>query len=275
MYIIKANGEKQEFSPEKVKRSCLRAGASIDLANEIVRKISHQVKNGTTTREIWRLIYRYLNKEKPIVASRFSLRESLFRLGPEGFYFEKLVAEIFSQESYQIETGQIFCGRCVEHEIDVVAKKEKEVLMIECKFHRQPGIYTGIKDALYVWARWLDLKDGAKEGKCLEFTQPVLVSNTKFSQEAQKYAHCKNFSLIGWAYPEEKNLQYFIEKHKLYPITVLRRLEKHYQEKLLAHNIISCLDLVKIDPKKIQKETGLDSGKISLLQKEAFTLIRN
>lgn len=275
IYIIKANGKKQAFSPEKVKRSCLRAGASEALANEITKKISWRVRNGMSTREIWKLIFRYLSKETPMIASRFSLKEALFRLGPEGFHFEKLVARIFAQEGYQVEEDKNFSGACVEHEIDVIAKKENELLMIECKFHNQIGIYIGVKDTLYVWARWLDLRDGAKEKKCPEFTQPFLVSNTKFSEDAQKYAACKNLSLIGWAYPAEKNLQYFIEKYKLYPITVLRRLEKYYEEKLLRHKIITCQDLIKIDPKKLQRETGLDPRKIILLKNEAKQLITN
>jgi len=269
MYIIKANGQKQEFSLEKVKRSCLKAGAPLQLANEIARRISRQVRNGMTTREIWRLIFRYLGKEAPIVASRFSLRDSLLRLGPEGFFFERLVAKIFEKEGYQVELDKIFNGFCVEHEIDVVAKKENEVLMIECKFHNQYGIYTGVKDVLYVWARWLDLKEGKTD-----FTQPVLVSNTKFSDDAIKYARCKNFLLIGWSYPEEKNLQYFIEKNKLYPITVLRRLEKKYEERLLKEGIITCQDLLKIEPRSFQAKTGLDSRKISLLQNEANLILK-
>lgn len=269
MYIIKANGKKEEFSVEKVKRSCLRAGASESLANEIIRKISRQVRNGTKTREIWRLIFRYLGKEAPVIASRYSLRDSLLRLGPEGFAFEKLVAKIFENEDYETETDKIFSGACVDHEIDVVAKKDQESLMIECKFHNQYGIYVGLKDVLYVWARWLDLKE-ANAG----FTQPVLVSNTKFSERAKNYALCKNFPLIGWSYPEEKNLQYFIEKNKLYPITVLRRIEKYYQEKLLSEGIITCQDLLKIEPRNFQAKTGLDSRKISILQNEATSLLK-
>lgn len=275
MYIIKANGQKQEFSPQKVRRSCLRAGASPDLANEITRRVTHQVKENMTTREIWKLIFRYLGKEAPTVASRFSLRDALLNLGPAGFYFEQLVARIFNTQGYWTQTNQIFSGACVDHEVDVLGKKEKEILMIECKFHNQSGIYTDIKDVLYIWARWLDLKEGAALGKCPNFTQPVLVSNTKFSEQAKEYALCKNFPLIGWAYPAEKNLQYFIEQNKLYPITILRRLDKYYQEKLLKNNIISCLDLIKIEPKKFQRETGLDSRKISILQSEMRQLITN
>lgn len=268
IFVTKANGQREEFSIEKVKKSCLKAGVSESLANEIARKIYRQIRNGVSTREIWRLIFRYLGKKDPVSASRYSLREAILKLGPHGFYFEKIVSQIFINEGYQVEIDKVFQGKCVQHEIDVIAKKENESLMIECKFHHLPGIYTELKDVLYIWARWLDLK----EAGC-EFTSPVLISNTKFSESAKQYALCKNFSLIGWSYPEEKNLQYFIEKHKIYPITVLRHLEKNYQEKLLRYGIISCRDLLEIEARKLQKETGLDSRKLSILQNEARQLI--
>ncbi len=273
VYIIKANGEKQEFKPQKLRKACLRAGASPELADEITNRVIRQIRNGMTTREIWRLAFRYLGKEAPIIASRFSLKEALFHLGPTGFYFEQLTARIFTIQGYWTQIDQIFSGLCVDHEIDVLAKKEKELLMIECKFHNQAGIYSDIKDVLYIWSRWLDLKDGSREGKCPKFTQPILVSNTKFSEQAKKYGLCKNFPLIGWAYPEERNLQYYIETNKLYPITILRRLEPYTKEKLLKHGVIFCQDLIKIDPRQLQRETGLDSKKMSILQEEAKQLV--
>jgi Holliday junction resolvase len=274
MYIIKANGEKQEFSPNKIRRSCLRSGATPALADEITKRVSRQVRNGMTTKEIWQMVFRYLGKEAPDIASRFSLKNALFQLGPTGFYFEQLVARIFNLQGYWTQTNQIFSGECVDHEVDILAKKDDEILMIECKFHNQFGIYTDIKDALYSWARWLDLKAGSVSGKCPKFTQPVLVSNTKFSEQVKKYATCKNFPLIGWSYPEDKNLQYFIEQNKLYPITVLRRLDKYHQEKLLKYGIITCLDLIKVEARQVQREIGLDPRKISMLQSEANLILR-
>lgn len=270
MYIIKASGQKEEFSPEKVKRSCLRAGASEELANEISRRITRNVRPGMSTREIWRLIYRYLSKRQPHSASRFSLRESLLRLGPKGFIFEKFMALIFQEEGYQIKLNQILQGKCVTHEIDVLLEKDKIFFTVECKFHHAPGIYTEIKDALYSWARFIDLREG---GLPFELSNVWLVSNTKFSEQTKQYAACRGINLLGWAYPEERSLQRIIEEKHLYPITVLRSLEKRYEERLIQEEIITCHDLLKIEPRSFQGKTGLDARKISILQKEAQELI--
>lgn len=266
MYIIKANGQKQEFSLEKVKRSCLRAGASSQLAEEIAQRINRQFSKGITSKELYRLIYRYLSKNQPSIASRYSLKEALFRLGPAGFIFEKMVARIFQEQGYQTKNNQILAGRCVSHEIDVLLEKENKIIAIECKFHRAAGFYTDIKDVLYTWARFIDLKEGEVGGQ-LERIQ--LVSNTKFSEQAKQFADCRQIDLLGWAYPLENSLQKIIEEKKLYPITILRSIEKKFEERLIKEGIIVCQDLVQLEPRKFQAETGLDSRKISILQKEA------
>jgi len=49
-------------------------------------------------------------------------------------------------------------GKCVNQEIDVVAENPSGRYMIECKFHNVP-IYTGLKEVMYTYARFLDVKD--------------------------------------------------------------------------------------------------------------------
>jgi len=272
MFIIKASGQKEEFSPEKVKRSCLRAGASEDLANDIVKRINRQIRPGTSTRELGRLIFRYLSKFQPSTASRYSLREALLRLGPKGFSFEKLVARLFQEEGYQTQTNQILQGKCVTHEIDVLLEKDKKFFTVECKFHHVPGCYTEIRDVLYTWARFIDLKEG---GLPFELSNVWLVSNTKFSEQTKQYAACRGINLLGWAYPGEKSLQRIIEEKYLYPITVLRTLEKKFEDRLITEGIITCQDLLKLEPRTFQGKTGLDARKISILQKEASYIFKN
>lgn len=272
MYIIKADGRKQEFSPEKVRRSCLRAGASQKLANEIVQKISRQIRAGMTTRELGRLIFRYLSKHQPSAASRYSLRQALLRLGPRGFSFEKLVARIFEEEGYRTQTNQILQGKCVSHEIDILLEKDKNFFIVECKFHHAPGIYTEVKDVLYSWARFVDLKESSQP---FNLENIWLVSNTKFSEQTKQYAQCRDIHLLGWDCPEERSLQRIIEEKYLYPITVLRTLEKKFEDRLISEGIITCQDLLKIEPRSFQAKTGLDARKISILQKEANYIFSN
>lgn len=270
MYIIKANGKKEDFSLEKTKRSCLRAGATPQVAEEIAQRINRQFKKGMTTRELSHLIFRYLSKNNPVTASRYSLRGALFRLGPAGFVFEKMVARIFQEQGYQTKNNQILEGHCVSHEIDVLLEKDNKIFAIECKFHRAPGFYTDIKEALYTWARFFDLKEGQTS---VSLENVWLVSNTKFSEQVKQFAQCRQINLLGWAYPQEKSLQMMIEEKKLYPITILRSIEKNFEERLIKEGIIVCQDLVNLEPRKFQAETGLDARKISILQKEAEQLL--
>lgn len=272
MYIIKANGQKEEFSAAKVRRSCLRAGASQRLAEEISQKIGRQARKGMSTRELGRLIFRYLSKFQPSTASRYSLREALLRLGPKGFSFEKLTARVFEEEGYKTQTNQILQGKCVSHEIDVLLEKDKKFFTVECKFHHAPGFYTEIKDVLYTWARFLDLKEGNME---ISLENVWLVSNTKFSEQTKQFAQCRGINLLGWAYPEARSLQNIIEEKKLYPITVLRTLEKKFEDRLISEGIITCQDLLKLDGRAFQAQTGLDARKISILQKEADYIFKN
>lgn len=272
MYIIKANGQKEEFSIEKARRSCLRAGAPLELANEIAQKISRQARQGMSTKELGRLIFRYLSKSQPSTASRYSLREALLRLGPKGFTFEKLVAKIFEEEGYRVQTNQILQGKCVSHEIDVLLEKDKKVFTVECKFHHAAGFYTEIKDILYTWARFLDLKEGNQP---FDLENIWLVSNTKFSEQTKQFALCRGINLLGWGYPEKRSLQNIIEEKCLYPITVLKTLEKKFEDRLISEGIITCQELTKIEPRSFQGKTGLDARKISILQKEALFIFKN
>ncbi|GAI02479.1 unnamed protein product, partial [marine sediment metagenome] len=56
-------------------------------------------------------------------------------MGPEGFVFEKYIAKILREYGFITEVGRILNGHCVNHEVDVIAKKENQVCMIECKYH--------------------------------------------------------------------------------------------------------------------------------------------
>ena len=52
MLVLKASGKKEEFKPDKILGTLLRAGASKKTANEIVNDIKGKVRDGTTTKEI-------------------------------------------------------------------------------------------------------------------------------------------------------------------------------------------------------------------------------
>ncbi|MFQ6056655.1 MAG: restriction endonuclease, partial [Methanosarcinales archaeon] len=260
----------------KIKKTCLRAGASEELATKIVKQVERKVYDGISTREILKITLSLLRKEMPQVATRYDLKGALFRLGPAGFAFEHLVAEILREYNYKTKVHSYVKGACVKHEIDIVAEKPSRTpkyFMIECKYHNMPGIYTGLKEVLYTYARFLDLWEGFRKRKCQKFDQAWLVCNTKFSRDAIQYASCKKILILGWKYPYRKSLEKMIEDKKLYPITMLRKLDRNTQDKFALSGLILCKDLLRHDINKLNKKTNVPKTKLKLLTEEADKLL--
>ncbi|MFH1473910.1 MAG: ATP cone domain-containing protein [Candidatus Aenigmatarchaeota archaeon] len=272
MWVVKASGETEKFDPGKIKRTCIKAGASDELANEIVKKVKEKGYNGISTREILRYTLKLLSKKRPIVAAKYDLKGAMFRLGPAGFIFEKFIGEVFKEYGYSTKVHNILTGRCVSHEVDVVATKANKNFMIECKYHNMPGIYTSLKEALYTYARFLDLVEGSKKKACMNFDQPWLVCNTKFSCDAVQYACCRGMRLLGWNYPEGEGLERMIEEKKLYPITMIRSMDNMSLERLSMSNLVLALDLVRIPIKELNNISKISLKKLREFSDEARRL---
>lgn len=269
MWVVKASGETEKFDIRKIKRTCLKSGASRNLANRIANDVKKKTYSGMSTRQILQMTLKLLRKQKPFIAARYDLKGSLFRLGPAGFAFEKLIAKILKENGFKTKLDTINKGFCVDHEIDIIATLKNRNYMIECKYHNLPGIYTGLREALYTYARFLDLKNGAREGMCQKFEQPWLVCNTRFSEDAVQYSKCAGLNLVGWDYPKKKGLRDLMEKNKLYPITMIRKLDKFSQEKLSISGLVLIKDLTELSIKELHKITKIPVKKLKALVNEA------
>jgi len=273
MLVIKASGEKEEFQPEKIRRTCLRSGAPEPIADKVVKEVTEWIYEGMTTREILQVTLSFLEKEKPETATLYDLKGAIMRLGPAGFPFETFVGELLREYGYQIKLRTIVSGDCVNHEVDIIAD---EVLgsklnhyMIECKYHNTRGIYTGLKDALYTYARYLDLVEGWKAGKCERFDGAWLVCNTKASLDAIQYAECKGLKLLCWKYPKNNGLEELIEKKKLYPISILRTIDKHSLINFHQANLMLAKDVLKYEIEDLEKTTHLPREKLQNVIEES------
>ncbi|MEK6877041.1 MAG: ATP cone domain-containing protein, partial [Thermoproteota archaeon] len=56
IYVIKASGQAVPFNSNKVKATCIRAGASKKLAEQVVKKVREQLRNGMRTRDVYRMV---------------------------------------------------------------------------------------------------------------------------------------------------------------------------------------------------------------------------
>lgn len=243
MQVIKATGEKEEFSEEKVLQSIKRARIPVELQPTVLNHVKEKIYENIPTSEIYNHILEFLEKsDKPYSKSKYSLKQAIMALGPTGYPFEDYVAEILKTLGYSTEVRQVLKGTCIMHEIDVVATKENEKIMVEVKFHNGPGTRTDSQNALYTKARFDDIKQSH------QFTKAWLVTNTKATIDAITYGQCVGMEVIGWSYPDGKSIRDLIENSYLTPITALSTLSQAQKAQLLEQHIVLCKDICN-DPR--------------------------
>ena len=91
--MTKADGSKQLFDKAKVVRTCLRLGASRQLAFDVAQKVEIRVYEGEPTSRVLQLIFRFMRKDRPGVRHLFDLRKGLSLMGskPEFETFVRVV----------------------------------------------------------------------------------------------------------------------------------------------------------------------------------------
>ena len=157
--IIKASGEQEPFDESKLVKSLAKTGLSVDVASQTVDYLKRHLRTGITTKDIHEHVSSYLKENAPVNNYyNYGLKRAIMDLGPSGHPFETIVSDVLTVYGYKTEVGVIVLGKCVTHEIDVVAKKDNKQFFIECKFHNSPGIKTDVQVALYTYARYLDIK---------------------------------------------------------------------------------------------------------------------
>lgn len=240
--VVKESGELEDYDAAKVRDALRRAGLSGKGADAIVERLERRLYNGITTRKIYKIVYELLEETTPEASHRYNLKRALLEIGPAGYEFEDFTAKLLSLEGYRTEVRQIIQGRCITHEIDVIATKGGDTHLLECKFHNEAGMRCRIQTALYVYARYLDIDEGAKLGMCRKFTSPWLVTNTKFSDDVVKYAECRGMPLLGWKHPLGNSLEARIDRTGCYPITVIP-MSADVRGRMLAKKIITVFDI--------------------------------
>jgi hypothetical protein len=268
MLITKADGEREPFDAVKLEHSLAHAGASSTTRARIVAHIIHELHPNIMTEDIYRHAFQLLQEhEQTPIAARYSMKRAVFALGPSGFPFERFLAEVLKAEGWHTQTGVIMMGRCVSHEVDVLAEKAGRRVGIEAKFHNDPSGKTDVKDALYVKARYDDLKAAPQQS--MRVDEGWLVTNTRFTRNAIRYAQCSNLQLIGWNYPRTRGLLTMIEEARVHPLTCLTTLSEGEKRRLLDQKIVLCKS---IQVPHLLQENGIKQAKIPQVIEEANRL---
>lgn len=271
MEIIKASGKKEKFSEKKIQYSLRKIGMEEREIFEILQSIKREIHFGISSKKILEIILNLIKDKSPVLAAKYNLKSAIMNLGPSGYPFEKYFAGILEEYGYTTRVGEIVKGFCADQEVDIIAVKSNKHLMIECKYHNTAGARSDLKVTLYTYARFLDVKEVWEKDKehSEKFHQAVLVTNTKYTSSAIKFAKCRGIKMIGWHYPARQNLESLIEDKSLYPITILFSLEKSSRSKFLKKGIVFVRDLIDIDVEKTSQELGISINEIKCLQKEA------
>lgn len=255
--VSKADGTRQDFDEQKVRESLKRSGADHQTTNKVMAQLVGKLHDGITTSEIYRQVYELLAIHQAPSSYRYTLKHSLLELGPSGYPFEDFIARVFTAMGYQTKTRVIAQGECIQHELDVVAVKGTQRLMIECKFHNKLGIKTRSRDSLYIQARFEDVRK--------DFDQPWLVTNTRLTEDAIAYGKCKGMGLLAWNYPQEDSLEKLIDKYDLHPLTCFTFLSPHQKQVLFQNDYVLCSDVSKAGDKDLNR-LGLNSDTIAKIK---------
>ncbi len=261
--ILKASGEKQPFSPEKLEESLKRAGASNESVKKIRQEVSNWLYEGVSTRKIYRHAFNLLQKQKRSTAARYKLKQAIMELGPTGYPFEHFVGQLIRHFGFEVSIGQIVHGQCVRHEVDVVATGNNKQIFVECKFYNSQGKCANVQVPLYIRARIDDIikkRQMFPEFNGLSF-QGWIVTNTRFTSDAIDYGKCAGLHLIGWDYPQGHGLKDMIEKENFFPITALTSINKLQKQIFMEAGIVLC--------KQINQDPGvLDRLELNSLKRK-------
>lgn len=270
--VTKASGVKAPFLENKLKASLMRSGADNNQINQILSEVSSQLYQGISTRKIYQIAFNLLKSGTKPFAARYQLKRGIMELGPSGYPFEKFVGEILSHQGYSVQVGQIVKGKCVNHEVDVIALADHHHFMIECKYHNQRGTVCDVKIPLYIQSRFKDVEaEWIKiPGHANRTHQGWVVTNTKFTTDAIQYGNCCGLKLLGWDYPVKGGLKDLIDEFGLYPITCLTTLTRAEKQQLLDMKIVLCKEIC--NNTKLLSDLGMNEIKIGKVTEEGQKL---
>lgn len=268
--VSKASGKTEPFSMQKLRHSLAKAQASPEEIDTIIQTLIPKLYQHITTKKIYSEAFRMLRKRSRSNAARYNLKQGMLELGPTGFPFEKFMGEIFKHLGYKVQIGVFLPGKCVTHEIDVVAEKENEFLLAECKYRNLSGMTVDIKTPLYIKARFEDLLDNELIKNPEIAFSGWIATNARFTEDAIRYGNCAGLRLISWDYPANNSLRDLIDKAGLYPLTCLTTLALHEKQWLLAKDVVLASELA--DNRSVLLKAGVKEARLKSVFEEIAKL---
>lgn len=269
VFVTKFDGTKQPYNRAKIIKTSTRMGASRQVAESIADYVETRLYDGIETKKILQMIFRKLKKHKPSVKHQIDLRRalSLLRSAPD---FEVFVQMLLAEHGYNVTPNRIIRGKCVEHEVDGIVKKDGKTAILEVKHHFYHHTPTNLDVSRISRAVFEDVTEGNDHGfNDLKLDYAMIVCNTKLTDHAKRYADCRGIKHIGWSAPKNHDLQTMIEEKRFYPVTYLRGLRVDSRKRLTSKGIVTLKQLVGENPKQLRRKTGISRDKLELIISKA------
>lgn len=269
VFVVKADGSKQLFEREKIVQTCLRMGADNNTANEVADKVQRRSYDGISTKTILQLIFTFMRHYKPTVRYLLDLRRGISIMEPKT-EFETFIRALLQNSGFEVTPNQILRGKCGEHEIDGIARKDGVTYLVEAKHHLSYHALTGLDESRIAWAVLEDVIDAYTLGLTdLKIDRAMIVTNTRYSLHAVQYGSCKNILQIGWSSPQYLGLKDIVEKVELYPLSCLRGVSYEARLRLADAGIVLIRQLLEKDVLAIEKQTGLPQAAVKSIVEAA------
>jgi hypothetical protein len=267
--ITKNSGTTEAFNKTKFQQSLRDADTSEALINEILGKVEDILHDGISTQEIFKESYKHLQNHSKQSAGRYRLKEAIFELGPSSQPFEQFTAELLKNLGYETELGVTALGECITHDIDVIAQNDDAYILVECKFFGRDDERCNVKVPLYFQSQFQDIKK--KWSKQSDSKEKIykgwIVTNTRFSYDAEEYGNCVALKLLSWDFPRKKGIKDLVKYFNLYPVTCLSSLTGGEKNQLIENDIVFCNQVA--ENKDRLESVGINPRQVNRIAKEA------
>jgi hypothetical protein len=272
-HVIKADGTKQPYDRYRVMRTARNYGVPDDYVIEVAAEVERHLYDGIRTRDILRMIHTYSRRYQPSVEGRTNVRRAIGLLAPKPD-FELYVQALLKGSGYEVEEGRILKGRCGEHEVDAIARKDGITYFVEVKHHHSHHRMTGLDEGRIARAIVEDVQEGYKAGRN-HFTvdKAMIVCNTKLSSHAKKYAACWDIRHIGWDNPKDENIASMVADRKLCPVTLIKGVNAKTRKKLVEGEIVTIGQLLEYSPETLSERTGISKKETIILVDRARRVV--
>jgi Holliday junction resolvase-like predicted endonuclease len=248
-------------------------GATREVADGVAERVEQGVFDGIESKRILSMIFRQLGRYCSTFKHHIDLRKALSIMEPKPD-FEQYIRILLAEQGYQVTPNMIVRGKCVEHEIDAIAKRDGKTYIVEVKHHVNHHALSGLDVDRISRAIVEDIMEGFKLGlNSINLEKAMIVCNVKLSEHAKRYAECRGIEHIGWRYPPDRGIDRMIEEKKLYPITYLKNLDSASMRKLTSRGVLTLKQLVEGSSETLCENTKLPRKRIQSIQQQARIIL--